>query len=361
MGRIRGNTEEEIFRRAAEALRKNFPRAEIETLELETAEAAGLQPDRLIRLTVQGQKIEYYAEIKAVVTPVTRAQKLLWRINWAQLKHPFLLITRYVNPRMAERLREGRLEFIDTVGNAFINQPPLYIFVKGNKPPEAAMTARPKRIFRPTGLNVIYAFLCNPGLENQTYREIAATADVALGTVGWFMRELKEMGFLLDMGKRGKKLIQKEGLLQRWITAYPETLRPKQMLGRYRGTYGWWENKRLDPFVAQWGGEVAAARLTQYLQPQIITIYTTAKYLNDFLLENRLKKDPAGEIEVLERFWQPGMIWEHEDRVNLIWKHKDLVHPILIYADLLATDDQRNIETAKIIYEQYIVRFIRED
>jgi hypothetical protein len=41
-------------------------------------------------------------------------------------------------------------------------------------------------------LKVIYGFLCNPGLENRTYREIAAETDVALGTVDWIMKELKE-------------------------------------------------------------------------------------------------------------------------------------------------------------------------
>lgn len=351
MGRTRENTDEEIFRVAAEAFRENFPEAEIETLELEPEEVAGLQPDRLMRLTVQNHKLEYYAEIKAAITAVTRAQELIWRLGKTKLKHPLLLITRYVNPRMADRLREGGLEFIDAAGNAFINRPPLYIFVKGNRPPEEAMPAPPKRTFRPAGLKVIYAFLCNPGLENRPYREIAAATDVALGTIGWFMREMKETGFLLDMGKRGKKLTRKETLLQRWVTAYPEQLRQKQMLGRYKGEYGWWQDMRLNPLKAQWGGEIAAARLTQYLKLQVITVYMTARYRDEFLLDNRLKKDPAGDVELLERFWTPDEIWQHEE----------LVHPVLIYADLLATGDERNIETAEMIYEQHIVRLIRED
>ncbi|MDO9124685.1 MAG: type IV toxin-antitoxin system AbiEi family antitoxin [Deltaproteobacteria bacterium] len=32
-----------------------------------------------------------------------------------------------------------------------------------------------------------------------------------------------------------------------------------------------------------------------------------------------------------------------------------------MYADLLATGNERNIETAKMIYDQHIVQFIRED
>jgi len=107
----------------------------------------------------------------------------------------------------------------------------------------------------------------------------------------------------------------------------------------------------LDPLTAQWGGEVAAAKLTQYLAPQIVTIYTTAQQLNQLLLEFRLRKDVAGDVEILKRFWEPGKTWQYGD----------LVHPILVYADLMATGNQRNIETAKIIYEQHIIRLIRED
>lgn len=36
-----------------------------------------------------------------------------------------------------------------------------------------------------------------------------------------------------------------------------------------------------------------------------------------------------------------------------------MVHPILVYADLIATGDPRNIEAAKIIYEAEVVQYIR--
>jgi hypothetical protein len=341
------DTEEQILALAIEALKKNLPgQAQIAT---ERVVRAGLRPDRMLRITAQGREIKYYAETK---TALTKAEPFLLRAGgYGELEHPLLLVARHVNPQMAEQLRQNGVEFIDAAGNAFINQPPLYIFVKGNKPPEGLMPTPPKRIYRAAGLRIIYAFLCNTGLENRNYREIAAAADVALGAVGLLLRELKETGFLLDMGKRGHKLTQKELLLQRWVAAYPEQLRPKQVIGCYRGEYGWWQNKRLDPVKAQWGGEVAAARLTQYLQPEVITIYTADRHINELLLENRLKKDPDGNIEVLERFWIPGEVQQNDD----------LVHPILVYADLMTTGNERNLEAARMIHEQYIIRPIRED
>jgi len=349
MDNIKRNIEEEIFQLAAEALKKNaLLQHGIETLALENVDTHVFQPDRLIRMVMHGQEMKYYAEIKATIT---KTQKFLLLQNRGELQYPILLIARHVNTELAEELRRDGIEFIDTAGNAFINQPPVYIFIKGNRPPETIGQTPVKRAFKTAGLRMIFGFICNPGLENKTYREIAAATGVALGTIGWLMRELKEMGFLIDMGKRGLKLTQKEPLLQRWVTAYPEQLRPKQILGRYRGEPGWWQQKKLDPLRAQWGGEVAAEKMTRYLKPELITIYAATPYLNQLLLENRLKTDITGDVEILERFWKPEVEQQPDD----------LVPPLLVYADLLATGNQRNLETAKMIYEQHIVRLIRED
>ncbi|MGM0467157.1 MAG: type IV toxin-antitoxin system AbiEi family antitoxin [Acidobacteriota bacterium] len=40
--------------------------------------------------------------------------------------------------------------------------------------------------------------------------------------------------------------------------------------------------------------------------------------------------------------------------------HNNLVPPLLIYTDLMATGDARNIETASIIYEKELRRGIME-
>src|SRR3990170_3533510 len=295
--------ENELLQLALEALRNNLPgQAEIKTVN--PVRDRRFRADYLLRIVIQRKEIRYYAEVKA---NVTKADKLLAMMRKGEFDHPLLLVTKYINTQLADELKQNGTEFIDAAGNAFINQPPLYIFVKGNKP-DIVKVPPVKRAFRPAGLKVIYAFLCNPGLENKTYREVAAEAGVALGTVDWIMKELKELRFLLDMGKRGQRLIQKPNLLQRWVAAYPEQLRPKLTLGRFRGEFGWWQQKRLDHLEAQWGGEVAAAKLTQYLQPQIITIYATPQELDQLLIKNRLKRDPTGDVEILKRFWKPAGI-----------------------------------------------------
>jgi hypothetical protein len=58
----------------------------------------------------------------------------------------------------------------------------------------------------------------------------------------------------------------------------------------------------------------------------------------------RLRANPAGNVEVLDAFWN----FESDPQFP------DVVPPVLAYADLLATRDGRNIETANMIYEQRI-------
>lgn len=340
-------TEEDIFQAALDTCRNNIViPIRFEVLATE-AVYNNQRIDKVLQMEVNDKAIQYCVEIK---NNVTRANIGLIVQQMERLPNPLLLVANHINEFIAEHLKENKIEFIDAAGNAFINQPPFYVFIKGNRPNEKFRNVQKGQAFRPTGLRVIFTFLCWPDLINTTYRDIARVAGVALGTIGWVITDLKNNGFVLDMGKRGRKLVQKEQLLNYFVEEYPKKLRQQLLIGRYTGQPDWYQENNIHTEYALWGGELAAAKLTKYLKPQYITVYIKHRYLNDFLLQNRLKKDINGEIEILKYFWkQTGM------------NENNLVPPILIYADLMATADQRNIETAKMIYEQYIVRHIRED
>jgi len=288
-------------------------------------------------------------EFKTHVTNVLIGN-LAYQFN--QVKEQGLLIADYINPIMAERMKAMGIWFLDAVGNTYINAKPVLIFIKGNKAAEKKIAKTSHRAFMPSGLKVCYALLCTPELINAPYRDIAQTAEVALGTVGWVIRDLVEMGHIIDMGERGRRLKNKKKLLERWLIAYPEQLRPKLVTGRYRALDpDWWQTVPLHNLQAYWGGEVAADRLTHYLKPEIITVYVMEKGATKLKLTNRLRKDPNGNIEILNTFW------DVEHQLN----STDTVNPILIYADLMASGDPRNIETAHIIYEQELAEHFRED
>jgi hypothetical protein len=263
---------------------------------------------------------------------------------------PGLLVADYVNPNIAERLKQMNVFFLDTVGNAYLNVPPFFIFTIGRKPPPKADYERPTRAFGQTGLKVIFALLCRQDLANAPYRTIAATANVALGTVGWVLYDLKKQGHLVKIGRGDRRLAQKQRLLDRWVAAYPEQLRPKLAIGRYVApNQKWWEQVHIEQFQGYWGGEVAAARLTGYLKPELATVYIRDTP-GRFLAANRLRTDPEGNVEVLKAFWDK----------SCDWTNPEIVHPVLVYADLLATGDTRNIETARRIYDEQIAGFVRE-
>lgn len=152
MARDKKNIEEDILQRAFAAFRKFAPLdATIETTAQEPVYANRFRPDLMMRVTLPDKELNYCAEIKTSLT-LTKAQALLLLLRRAELPCPLLLIARHVNQEMAEELRQNGLEFIDTAGNAYINQPPVYVFIKGNRPPMIAGTLPLKRAFRTAGL-----------------------------------------------------------------------------------------------------------------------------------------------------------------------------------------------------------------
>jgi hypothetical protein len=260
-----------------------------------------------------------------------------------------LLVADYVNPKLAERLREEEVQFIDTAGNAYINAEPLYIYVKGKRNTQEVIDKkeRKRRAFTQAGLKVIYALLCKPDLVRVAYRDIAEIAGVALGTVGWVMGDLKEMGYVKEHGgKRNRRLDRYFELLDKWVEMYPGILRPKQVIGVF--------NKEaitdmtqidIQNYDAYWGGEVAGNEYTGYLKPEIATIYIPehrkAELIRDFKLFKGGNKN-YGVVKLYKPFWKKPEI------------DTAYVHPVLAYADLIATGDGRNIETARRILDEHI-------
>ena len=314
-----------------------------------TVEAHPTRWDKQIIFTLPGEQHEfiYYAEIKKRV--LKEATGVIG-YQFKELGGRGILVTEYVSPLLATTLKTLGIQFIDTCGNAYLNDFPLYIFVKGNKqvPPGQRFAAAPKA-FKAAGLKVLFMLLCKPGFEEKPFREIATAAGVALGTVNTVFNYLKNNEYLIDKGRQGRKLLHKEKLLTRWITAYPEELRPKLKIGRYTAKdVHWWKDVVLPDFC-YWGGEIAAAKITEYLKPEIVTMYTH-EHLARLFTQNKIRKNPNGKIEILEAFWG----------LNQFQNPMKTVPPLLIYADLVATTDARNHETAQIIFNDKLHEFIRK-
>ncbi len=308
----------------------------------------GTRPDAAIAIQGDGKRFRFLVEIKAV----DRAVAL------ATAKHqlePFgrqgVLVAPYITTELANHCREKLdLHFIDTVGNAYLRAPGLYVFIRGERPRGPAATAMGARGGgTTTALRVVFALLCRPELLNAPYRKIVAAAGVALGAVGWVFFDLQRRGYVTG-GKRtrNRRLLEPGRLLEEWVTNYPIKLRPKLNQRRFRAPDpDWWQRTRLTD-GALWGGEVAADRLTGYLKPATYTIYidpaTRQEGVTKLVKEHHLRADPNGEVEILDTFWNlpPGLT------------QPELAPPLLVYADLVATLDPRNLELAKRIREEHI-------
>ncbi|MBK5206525.1 MAG: hypothetical protein JJD98_14305 [Polaromonas sp.] len=309
--------------------------------------------DALVRVKHGGQEVLYAVEVRRALHPATLGAALQ---QLERLGPQAMLVTDYVTPALADELKARHIAFLDTAGNAYFEQPPLLIWVKGQKlaGKPAAVTAG--RAFQPTGLQVLFTLLCNPQAVNRPYRELADMAGVAHGTVGWVMPDLQQLGFVRDLkGKRGtRRLFEVERLLDQWADAYARVLRPRILLGRYYvPTLEGWKDWPLAEHGALWGAEPAAALLTDYLRPGVLTLYAD-KLPGLLAARQKFLKEPApghtAVVEVRKRFWNfPG------DPA-----HTSVVPPLLVYADLLATGDARCIETARMVYDAYVARLFTQ-
>jgi hypothetical protein len=316
--------------------------------------------DAVLRL--EGQNERLAAEVKRWA-PQANLGALINQIQTLPMKG--ILVADYVNPVMAEKLREQRTQFIDTVGNAYIDMPPVYVLVTGKRKPKQAAGHKgdTNRAFDRTGLKVVFAFLCRPELVAVPYREIAETAGVAVGTVGWVIKGLKAGGFLFEYGNnKGREITDYKRLLDRWVETYPEKLRPKLHIGDFIADDPyWWKKFNIQKFHGYWGGEIAAAHYTQYLKPAIATLYLPKEARTKFIAKARLRAATEtlfkedGRVEIYQPFWRDGAL----PFMNIA--KPGLVPPILAYVDLIATADPRDIEAAGMIYDEYIARHILQD
>ena len=251
---------------------------------------------------------------------------------------PILLVTKYIPSAIAKYFVEEGINYIDTAGNCNIRQNDLLLIIEGKKTERLPKTKQ-SRAFQEAGIKLIYCLLVNPDNINKSLRELSEMSDIALGSVSTIIQELVELKFILKT-KNKKVLKNKSELLQRWVVAYNDVLRPKLLIKKMsfvnKSDYANWHNLNVSIFPEKtlWGGECAASILTKSITPANFTIYTDQTW-QSVGKSLKLIPDNEGKVEVLRLF--------------NISKEEDTVSPLLIYADLMNSGESRNLETAEII------------
>ncbi len=284
------------------------------------------------RFSVEVRKVDRFGTLEPLVATQERAG------------FPLLMVSPYVSGAIAERCRQMHVNFMDEAGNAYLEAPGLFVYATGRRRPAEERVAQGYRALTGAGMRVVFALLQYPTLVTAPYREIAGKAGVALGTVGKVLSDLESRGYLSPEDPAPRRLLMREKLLEEWAVHYPISLRSRLNARRFKAPEpGWWRDRNIGGHHACWGGEIAGEKLTGYLKPSRATVYVSGRP-DKLILACRLRPDLDGDVEILEAFWP-----ENEAGMS-----GEVVPPLVAYADLMATSDPRNIETAKLIRERYL-------
>ncbi len=256
---------------------------------------------------------------------------------------PVITIAKFIAIDIAQEFKEKGYNYVDAAGNCYINYDNILIYIVGQKVKSNIKTNQ-SRAFQEAGIKLIFNLLQYPDNIQLSYRKLAELTNISIGSVSNVITELEELKFLVKT-KEKRRLKNTALLLERWVIAYSEVLRPRILKKKMRFSDP--ENYNnfakllsLNSKTHLWGGEPAAAILTQRLKPSQFLIYTKENW-QTIASELKLIPDDNGDIEILSYF----------ENYNSFSKVKPITPALLIYADLLNSGYDRNIEIAKHILD----------
>ena len=250
-------------------------------------------------------------------------------------RKPLLLIVGSVSPQNLVKLADEGVNVLDYAGNCYINIPPLYIFISGQKQIKPKETI--KKVFNDSALKLIFYFLLDKSNIGKSYRKIGEETGYSIGTVKNVIEAMTLQHHIIKTAK-GRVLMDWRKLLDDWQVAFNQSLKPKLFIKKMTlastERIKNWKNTKL-PQNACWGGESGANLTDGYLIPEILTIYTDGDS-NEIIRTSKILPSSEGEILVYKKFW-PG------------YDDNQIAPKILIYADLMGTANSRCLEAAQRI------------
>ena len=210
-------------------------------------------------------------------------------------------------------------------------------------------------------MQLLFILLKNPKLLDSTVRELADLSAISKDRVSTVLRDLKAEGYTQEISKRQNRFVNIKVIFDQWLANYSYRLRPKLVLGSFKiapsimenlpgNLHDIFFNEKKDYAI---GGCLGADLLIQYYRGP-----TTELFIKPELFEKVktiLKLLPAKETNVtLLNLFSPEIIY-NESMPTLI------AHPLLIYAELLYQGGSRYLETAGMIYNQYLKQGYNED
>jgi hypothetical protein len=340
---------------------RELPFVEDVRIRREQPQANGTRADAALVLTAPDGDHEFLVEEKRAHLTYATANYLLamWRNAmqhnlWTDQQnklHPqqpqWILFAPYVPRKIGQHLAARGANYIDLAGNCRLQLGDRYIAaIEGRAPTRKEPEGRG---LRAAGYQVLFAILAKPELLNEGVVKTGELAGVGKTTVADTLDKLKREGFLTTIQNR-RRLVKPEALLDRWLVGYANTVRPHLLIARYRTQDKDPQNleHRIENVLGNepewaWGGGAAAMRLTQHYRGET-TILHMANPHPDLPKQLRAQRDADGPLVLLK---VPG-------RIAFDGVVPRTVHPLLIYTELLATGDDRALETALELRQRFL-------
>lgn len=260
---------------------------------------------------------------------------------------PVLLLAPHVGSLLAEKLADAGINYMDASGNCHLQLGPVFIEIRGQRPPPRPSSAKGMRA---PAYQVLFAYLALPDLLKASLRDVATAAAVSRQPVSDVRRRLLDGEYVVQTKSATRWVPDRwHDALSLWLHGYETVVRRALLWGAYRtqatsprdveamlaATYD------LAPSDFRWGGCSAGFRFCGHYRGPKTTLHL--RHAPRDLRKLRAAAHPRGNLVFLNAF---GPInWEFEG---------ETVHPLLVYSEMLNEGGERAAEAAQIVFEQHI-------
>jgi hypothetical protein len=258
-----------------------------------------------------------------------------------------VLFAPYVPGPIGSHLAAHEVSYVDAVGNCHLETEGrgLLAHVEGKRIARGGSASTGVRL---QGYELTFAILAQPDLLREPVRRIAVAAGIGKTAVGNQLQRLAHQGLIARTAKRSAILRRRE-LLDRWLTAYSDVVRPAWYLGRYRTRAS--DPEDVERLIASvWGkrcwalgGGAAAWRMNRFYRGSATVLHVDASP-SDELRRLRALPDEQGDLTLLRT---PGT-------AAYAGVEPNLVHPLLVYTELMTSEDPRLRETAEKVRREHL-------
>jgi len=258
-----------------------------------------------------------------------------------------LVLARYIPATVGEQFIAAGISFADEPGNVHVELGEDYNWtVLGKREPPRPVDADRTT---PATIQLLFQFATAPQSATWTVRDLARAASISKTKVALLLNQFRRER-LLD----GKSEFQvKPEIIDRLVTGYGQTLRPKLVIGRYRPP-----EPSIDPFLARLPEEARTQKLHYALtggpaadamqhfyrgtEAPVFLEHRGAGILRDL----RLLPDRTGPVILLRPFGELVYWREFDGRM--------VAPPWLVYAELLVSSDPRAREAAEELRREFL-------